>query len=341
MMDTWLNPAPALRSAVDLRFNSSDQLSSTNFISNNISNNNNNKVDVSMNNTSMSAANSPASEQPQPPVASLDHAARFLPKPAASMHPSSPLGRCSGGLLAASLPAQASNSAFDSLRMLNEAFLLRDMVSTNLGFRNETALGFLQSDLLQEAPRVLIPKIDMLAAYSAQQKGTTRDKDYCEGPLKKRLKTGFPAHKQRLVLNIGSPSAAASNTAPVFVETTAEVKSTFPLPLTKVDTRNTNQHNNNHPSKHKKKRKLMLFEQMQTKWDRLECESDAMEHETDADQEAIVKECFLRSLHRYNADHLRQRLLRGSTANIINNNNDSHKNDKWVTNHHHGNASPI
>ena len=92
--------------------------------------------------------------------------------------------------------------------------------------------------------------------------------------------------------------------APVFVSTRAEVKSGFPLPSTTVE------QNTEKGSTNSKKRNTELFLQsMRTKWDCLECESDAIEHETDAEQEAIVKECFLRWLHRYSADHLRQRHL--------------------------------
>lgn len=104
------------------------------------------------------------------------------------------------------------------------------------------------------------------------------------GPPKKKLKT------------------QNTSLASVLISSKAELMAGFPLPsLSESSSNNTY--------------KPVRLVALQNRWDRLECESDTIDHDTDASQEAVVKECFLRQLYRYRADHLKQRCSNSSSKN--------------------------
>lgn len=281
MMDNWGNAAPSLRAAAAVNVGSNGSL-----------------------NSAAGTANSPLfAAQLQQRQLAFEQAARLaLPKP--SM-PSS-LGNY-GGLLGAAPPSNNHGanttpcSSATNLRMLRDALLLQDAVNSKRGDNSGFDLLQLQQhqrELVSGAVMSSSPKSDILPGPSLfaqslrgkKQRPPSSINTAAEGPLKKKLKTGAGVAAEQQEGNLES-SAGTTGTS-VFVETTAEIKSSFPLPST---------------TEQKRKKKIVL-KQLRAKWDRLECESDAVEHDTDAAQEALVKECFLRSLHRYNSEHLRQRI---------------------------------
>ena len=299
-MDSWINPAATVQAAAVS--NSKDLLRNTS----------KSKSCVSVGINSMNNSSVTANQQHTAP--------RLLPKlPATSMFPPSSFVNY-GALHEGSPPSQMISSIEQDLRMLNEALLLKSMVSGHRGPTNSSALEYLRSPHVKVS-RPAPPKLDLVPVPTLlmqTERSSDRERLHristpmekepnSEALAQKRLKTGFSSYLSMGLMRNMDNSADKSllTTAPVFVSTQSEILSSFPLPAS-----TTMEQNTKNSSKNSRKRKPEHFMQaMQAKWDRLECESDAMEHETDAEQEAIVKECFLRWLHRYSADHLRQRFL--------------------------------
>jgi len=247
-------------------------------------------------------ANSPLFAAQQRQLA-FEQAARLaLPKPSI---PSYSLGNY-GGLLAAAAPPGISTTS--NLQMLRDALLFQDAVNGKRGASGRFGLEHLHHHQ-QQLPKINLPSGPSLFTQVLRGKKHAI-KTAMEGPLKKKLKT-----------DASSAVKQQQESSTVWVKNPSEIKSSFPLPSTTE-------------KKHHKKKKIVLKE-MQAKWDRLECESDAVEHDTDAAQEALVKECFLRSLHRYNLEHLRQRIHKQQ------HHHHHHQKESKHDHRHHNASSPV